>query len=294
MRPRSAFFGLKSLLCYPSQTFVMSLRDGRKTKSHHASGAAVLPALSALTLVQRVDKVWLKRDDLFSVWGVNGGKARACLALARQARAGLTTAAARKSPQSFIVAAIAGGLGLPSRIHTAEGAVTEELARAKQLGAEVVFHRPGYNSVIIRRALDDGAAMGWTVVPFGMACPEAVQLTALQAANIPAGVKRLVVSVGSGITLAGILAALAQAGRQLPVLGIVVGADPTRRLDQWAPAGWRRLVELRQSRMSYKQSPSNSRLGDVALDPIYEAKCLSFLEEGDCLWVVGHRDRPPS
>ncbi|WP_374940779.1 pyridoxal-phosphate dependent enzyme [Bradyrhizobium sp. SRS-191] len=242
------------------------------------------------TPVDRVGKFWLKREDNFTVCGVNGGKARACFALASRANRGLITAAARQSPQSVIVAAIARGTGLPCRIHTAAGAMTQELARAGKLGAEIIFHQAGYNTVINRRALDDGAATGWTVIPFGMACSEAVQLTARQVINIPDSAKRLVVPVGSGVTLAGVLAGLSEIERCLPVIGVVVGADPMRRLDQLAPPGWRSLVQLRQSRSPYRRSPKRTHLGDVALDPIYEAKCLSFLKPEDCLWVVGHRD----
>jgi 1-aminocyclopropane-1-carboxylate deaminase/D-cysteine desulfhydrase-like pyridoxal-dependent ACC family enzyme len=201
----------------------------------------------------------------------------------------LVTAAARQSPQSFIVASIAAGMGLPCRIHTASGSVTEELTRARQLNAELVFHLPGYNSVIIRRALNEAASTGWTLVPFGMDCSEAVLLAARQAANIPSAAKRLVVPVGSGMTLAGILAALRETGRRLPVVGIVVGADPTRRLDKWAPYGWRDLVKLLRSESPYKRSLTAIRVGQVALDPIYEAKCVPYLEEEDCLWVVGNR-----
>lgn len=33
-----------------------------------------------------------------------------------------------------------------------------------------------------------------------------------------------------------------------------------------------------------------AKVGDVVLDPIYEAECLPFLMEGDLLWVVGCRE----
>jgi 1-aminocyclopropane-1-carboxylate deaminase/D-cysteine desulfhydrase-like pyridoxal-dependent ACC family enzyme len=244
---------------------------------------------SDLTPIQKTGNIWLKRDDLFEVFGVNGGKARACFAYSRHSAVGLLTAAARQSPQSVIVAAIASGMGLPCRIHTAAGDITKELKRARQLNAELIFHRPGYGSVIARRALDEAASTGWTLVPFGMECSEAVLLAAHQTANIPLAARRLVVPVGSGITLAGILRALVQNGRQLPVIGIVVGADPTRRLDKWAPSGWRALVELHRSRWPYKRPASDVQIGQVALDPIYEAKCSPYLADEDCLWIVGHR-----
>jgi hypothetical protein len=122
-----------------------------------------------------------------------------------------------------------------------------------------------------------------------MACPEAIQLTVRQTANIPIEAKRLVVPVGSGLTLAGVLAAVVKTRRRLPVLGVVVGADPTRRLDKWAPPGWPNLVKLQKSGVPYWHSVTDSYLGDVPLDPTYEAKCVAYLAEGDCLWVVGHR-----
>ncbi|MFI5022223.1 MAG: pyridoxal-phosphate dependent enzyme [Alphaproteobacteria bacterium] len=245
--------------------------------------------LSALTPVERVNQFWLKRDDTFEICGVNGGKARACLALARSARQGLVTASARKSPQGAIVAAIAGHLGLSSCVHTAAGALTPELGQARLLGAELIFHKPGYNSVIIRRARDAAAMAGWTIIPFGMECSDAIRLTARQAGNLPAEAKRVVVPVGSGVTLAGILTGLAEMRWRLPVLGVVVGADPTRRLDVWAPAEWRKMVRLRRSQLTYHCIAIEACIAGIALDPIYEAKCLPFLKEGDCLWVVGHR-----
>jgi 1-aminocyclopropane-1-carboxylate deaminase/D-cysteine desulfhydrase-like pyridoxal-dependent ACC family enzyme len=247
--------------------------------------------LFKITPVSRVGNIWIKRDDCFEMFGVNGGKVRACLALARHSTLGLVSAAARQSPQSIIVAAIAAGLGLPCKIHTASGAITEELRRAQLLRAEIIFHQPGYNSVISRRALDDACKFGWTLVPFGMESSEAVYLTAQQMLNIPSTAKRLVVPVGSGMTLAGILNFLQKDRRKLPVIGVVVGADPTRRLDRWGPPGWRSMVELRGSRLSYKCQLTETRIGNVSLDPIYEAKCLSHLRGGDCLWIVGNRNQ---
>jgi hypothetical protein len=274
--------------------FPVSLREKERGYSRRIVGSSVEgPSLFALTPVQRVGKIWLKRDDIFETCGVNGGKARACFALAQTASGGLVTASGRRSPQGVIVAAIARRLGLASRVHTALGGLTPELEEACLFGAEIIFHRPGYNSVIIRRALDDAAMTGWTIIPFGMECAEAVELTARQVINLPAAAGRVVVPVGSGVTLAGVLVGLAQMGRRLPVLGVIVGADPTRRLEVWAPPGWRDMVELTQSTLAYQRTPSETLLGRIALDPLYEAKCLSFLQTDDCLWVVGHRRTLP-
>lgn len=152
------------------------------------------------TPVERVGDVWLKRDDLYTVAGVSGGKVRSCWALA-QGATGLVTAGSRASPQVNIVAHIARRLGVPCAVHTPAGEPSPEVADALACGAMRVEHRPGYNSVIIARAREDAAARGWTEIPFGMECQEAVKQTRQQVANVPADVRRLVVPVGSGMSL---------------------------------------------------------------------------------------------
>lgn len=244
---------------------------------------------SAITPVSLVHGVWLKRDDLFSAFNASGGKARACLELAGMTRCGLITAAARKSPQGVIAAAIARGLAIECRIHTASGVHTPEILQAISLGAKVVQHRPGYSSVIQARARADAADRGWTLIPFGMEAQESIDLTAHQVSNIPSVVKRLVVPVGSGMTLAAILWGLCRQRRELPIAGVVVGADPRSRLNQWAPSGWEERVKLLPARTSYAKVAPQLAWGEVSLDPHYEAKCIPFLKHGDCLWIVGHR-----
>jgi hypothetical protein len=122
-----------------------------------------------------------------------------------------------------------------------------------------------------------------------MECREAVEQTAGQVpARFPKEVRRIVIPVGSGMSLAGLLQGLSERGLALPVLGVRVGADPSKRLDRYAP-GWRERVELVQSDLDYRQEAPETRLGALELDPIYEAKCLPFLKDGDLLWVVGIR-----
>lgn len=245
------------------------------------------PTTDAPTPIEAHGEFWLKRDDLYEFAGVRGGKVRTCRALAAGAP-GLVTAGSRASPQVNIVAHVARALGVPCRVHVPTGALAPEVAAAAECGAEIVRHSPGYNTVIIARAREDAAARGWREIPFGMECEEAVRQTAAQVGDWPDGVRRVVVPVGSGMSLAGVLAGLARAGRDMPVLGVAVGADPTKRLDRFAP-GWRSRCSLVRSRLDYHAAAPVDRLGDVVLDPIYEAKCLPFLVAGDLLWCVGIR-----
>lgn len=243
-----------------------------------------------LTPIEHHGPYTMKRDDLFAVAGSCGGKVRTCLALARGA-SGLVTAGSRQSPQVNIVATIARHLGIPARVHVPEatGPYTPELAAAVEHGATIVGHRPGYNTVIVARARDDATATGYTEIPFGMEHPVAVELTAAQVANIPPDTRRIVVPVGSGMSLAGILAGLVAHELDIPVVGVVVGADPTRRLDTYAPAGWDLMANLIPAGMDYHASAPSTTLEGVPLDPIYEAKCIPHLTHGDLLWIVGRR-----
>ncbi len=240
-----------------------------------------------MTPVQQHGNIWMKRDDLFEVGGVRGGKVRTCLALSKGAT-GLCTAGSRMSPQVNIVAHIAGKLGVPCRLHTPDGDLSPEVNDAKKCGGEVVQHTPGHNSVIIKRAKDDAIERHWTEIPFGMECEEAVRQTRKQVKNLPP-CKRLVVPVGSGMSLSGILWGLKDNNIKVPVVGIRVGADPTERLDKFAPPEWRDMVELIQSKQDYHDPAPESVLDGVQLDPIYESKCLPYIQDGDCLWVVGIR-----
>lgn len=245
------------------------------------------PALTPVDWVED-EGVWLKRDDAFAFAGTRGGKVRTCRVLAEGAP-GLVTAGSRQSPQANIVAQIARRLGVPCRVHTPQGELSPELLAAKAAGAEIVQHPAGYNTVIVARAREDAAARGWTEIPFGMECEEAIRQTSTQTANIPADAARLVVPCGSGMSLAGILHGLVRYGRSIPVVAVVVGADPEKRLDKWAPKGWREMVKLVPSGLDYHTPAPTTEVGGVELDPIYEAKCLPFLDPGDCLWIVGRR-----
>jgi len=250
---------------------------------------------TALTPLQQVGNFLVKSDDLFEIAGVRGGKARTCWAMG-QGAPGLVTAGSRSSPQANIVAHVAKALGVPCRVHVPAGELGPELKAAQAAGAFVIPHSPGHFSVTNCRARDDASARGWRLIPFGMECPEAVEQTAAQARstvaqmnNQRARARRVVVPVGSGLSLAGILHGLAQAAFTVPVVGVVVGACSVKRLDKWAPQHWRKLCRLVPTGIDFNKRADDVRLGDIDLDPIFEAKCLPFLQPGDPFWIVGKR-----
>jgi 1-aminocyclopropane-1-carboxylate deaminase/D-cysteine desulfhydrase-like pyridoxal-dependent ACC family enzyme len=240
-----------------------------------------------LTPIERHGEYWVKRDDLFEIAGIRGGKARSCWNLA-QGATGLTTAGSRSSPQVNIVAHVAAELGIDCRCHVPSGQLSPELEAAKDIGAEIVQHIPGHNNVIIARAREDAAARNWVEIPFGMECEEAVYQTSAQVSDLPDGINRIVVPVGSGMSLAGVLHGLREANLTIPVLGVRVGADPMKRLNKYAPSEWASSCELVKSGVDYHEEVYTDF--PIKLDPIYEGKCVKFLEPNDLLWIVGIRE----
>lgn len=272
--------------------------------------AEILPALASaacapapeiggeeLTPVELHGGYLVKREDAWSLRTeaglATGAKARTIARLlAAGDYPGVITAGASISPQIERAALVAHALGRGCRIHTAALlAPSPEISTAQGAGAEILGHSPGRLSVIRARfAADVELHPEWLALPYGMRLREYVEDVAAQVVNIPAEARRIVVPVGSGMTAAGILAGLRDAGRALPVLGVRVGGDASSALDEFAP-GWRESgeIELVASPQPYAELARSIRLGELRLDPIYEAKCLPFLAEGDLLWAVGIR-----
>ena len=241
------------------------------------------------------DGIWFKRDDLFTIAGASGGKARTIWSMVptRQPRdfhTGITTAGSRNSLQVSTTARIARWLKLPFRAHVPTGELGNELLAMEKEGCEIIQHKAGYNSVLIARAKADAQQRGWFYVPFGLECHTAVTATKTQVINIPIEVKRLVVPIGFGMTLAGILCGLRDIQRRLPVFGLVVGADPSKRLNLYAPKNWHNMVHLQRSVFKYHEPYVANQFGSIILDPFYEAKCIPYLRKGDCLWIVACRE----
>lgn len=247
--------------------------------------------------------LWVKRDDMFTVNGISGGKVRTCLRLATSAKAvGLTelvTAGSRHSPQVSIVARVAQHLDMKATVFVpwSKQDDTPEITDARKHGADVQLIRPGHNSVIIARARDYTVrTVGATEIPFGMECRMAVEETATQVHNVlqlyrDGEINQIVVPVGSGMSLAGIVKGIRESEMEIPpITGIVVGADPTKRLDSYAPQ-WRSYVTLKSAGMDYSERVHVALDFErsIWLDPVYEAKAALHCQDEDLLWVVGAR-----
>jgi hypothetical protein len=249
-----------------------------------------------ITPIEEHGGFFCKREDLYEAFGVYGSKCRACHAICRypMAAKGIVTGVSRQSPQAVIVSRLARGVGLPAAVFMPFGPDTEAIRAVREAGIEPQRVKPGYLGVVACRAREYAEANGMLFMPIGFESRSSVELAAAQVANIPPEAKRLVVTVGSGLNLAGILQGLWRTGRNLPVLGIIISHNPIRALKKYAPSNWAEMVTFRRSDKPYHKRLKEHHLGDLDLDPQYEAKCLPFLERGDLFWVIGYGWPPPA
>ena len=66
------------------------------------------------------------------------------------------------------------------------------------------FNAQPFLDKIAPRAEADASERGWKYIPFGIECETHLESVRKQVCDIPAGVKRIVITVGSGMALAGV------------------------------------------------------------------------------------------
>ena len=251
--------------------------------------------IDELTPVEWFDKerIWVKRDDKFEICGVRGGKSRSAYQVIQQllekGYTTMVTAGSRQSPQCEIVSYICEDLGIDCKVFMPRGANTSVIDNIdKNSRTEIVRVTCGYNNVIIARAREFALERDFGYIPFGMECAENVEVTSKQVQNIPNDCKRIVMPVGSGMSFSSVVTGLTRYGINKPILGVRVGKDPNKIISEYAEGLEFVDYEIVQSQYDYHDSVEEY-IGDYQLDPIYEGKCREYLQEGDCLWVVGKR-----
>lgn len=268
---------------------------------------------TTLTPVQKVGSYWLKRDDLWQgAAPARGGKARTAEMLCIRAKTrGVTEFHSTHDRNSSVPGMLARVcqhhcIGLHLWYPDSATPMAAPFIEAWRCGAVAHPIRPGYMSVRKKRMRDFVEGTGeyacqHAILDVGLRWEDCGRAeTAVQAANVLDLVKRgearrVVVPVGSGGMLLGISDGLPG----IPILGVCCGGFPDVEL----PGN----VELVKSSLEFAcevraaichdggwhfipEAWENPCEGDVDLDPVYEAKCVEFLEEGDLLWLVAHRD----
>jgi 1-aminocyclopropane-1-carboxylate deaminase/D-cysteine desulfhydrase-like pyridoxal-dependent ACC family enzyme len=200
-----------------------------------------------LTPVELHDGIWVKREDLYrnEMFGVNGAKYRACQHLIGRASLvahTVVSASSVLSPQAAMAAVVANENAMECRIivggTTPEKAMRHRsIAIAVTAGATVEAIAVGYNPALQSAAQKTSQAAGHWRLPYGISTPPDatveelrafVSVGAPQTENLPNGVERLVLPLGSGNTACGVLYGLHDARPSKLKQVVTVGIGPER------------------------------------------------------------------
>ena len=260
--------------------------------------------LRELTPIQKVNDIYLKRDDCFEIYGVKGGKARSAYMLIQEGiKKGykeFVTAGSRFSPQCEIVSYLCQNLGLKNYLFMPKGKETSVIEHINQNNLSTIFRtNAGYNNVICSHAKKYAEENNCFYIPFGMECQENIGITKHQVQNIPKEVKRIVMPIGSGMSFISVLSGLDYYKMyDKEIIGVSVGKDVTKNLKKYLPCNYfgelfNNIQKIKytiiKSELAYDTLAPVYNIGNVELDRVYEAKCLPYIKQGDLLWIVGKR-----
>lgn len=228
--------------------------------------------------------------------GANGTKARAlwaliCASLTRGNK-GIVSAGGRLSTQSLMICRIAQCLGMDFEYHCPRGQYEETMNTIQSQGFNIEQCDPGYSNQCRSLARKAAEEKGWLYIDTGVEgpdMPEIVKRAAVQADL--ARFNRIVLAVGSGMTLSGIMRAVEEIPEENrpKILGIQIGGNPRHRLKKWAPAPWNRKVRIVNAQVKF-HTKGDSRFQDAICDPTYSGKCVPFFNKsGDLFWNSGCR-----
>lgn len=254
--------------------------------------------MTEFTPVEQYGSIYVKRDDLYECNGMFGAKVRAAYELMKLAKKqGYTTVStlgAKSSPQVNIAASVAQVLNMKVVGHTTIAPLEYDMLKAKEKGAQVLQHKCGYTNVIVKRARDWAMDNNAFYLPFGMDTETSVNLTREQVSSIIPyldKVKRIVITAGSGINLSGLIIGLLDHNVHIPVLGVMVGHNPTKTLEKYLGSGWNEYVTLLQAEQDYNDPAEYTNINGLDVDSTYEGKCIPFIEPGDLFWVIGKKEK---
>lgn len=252
-----------------------------------------------LTPVEKRGTHYYKRDDEFVVNGVCGGKARVAYSLIERGIGSgvrsFVTCGSRDSRQCEVVAKICEHFGVESHLFMPSGKdtdVIESISATK--GATLHRTKVGYNSVLVSHSQAFATENGFGYLPFGLETGETIIVNMEQVRNIPSDVKRIVIPCGGGMNMISVIKGLEYTGRyDVHVTGVVVGKRPDSVFERFLGSS---LFYAPKVTWDFVYYPSDyhvkacvTSIDGLELDPIYEAKCIPFLEDGDLMWIVGKK-----
>lgn len=276
----------------------------------------------SITPVERIGDYYFKREDKYRPYGfspVNGSKLRQCELLVDKntdkAKNGIITGTSVLSPQAAIVATVAKAYNLPCTIMYG-GTTMEALSQKRysslcmDLGANVeVVSKSGFTSVLTSKAEAKAKANGLLHVRYGMDLMGNMDVflgsVAEQVDNIPYELDNLIVTVGSAITLIGILVGIARYGKVVHnIYGIGCAPNREEKIRHYAetieyetglvlPMENLHYVDAFNTLQGYRyENVEHESYYGIDFHPRYEAKTFKWLKNsgltGETLmWITG-------
>lgn len=272
-----------------------------------------------ITPVEKIGKYYFKREDLyipFNFSTVNGSKLRQCQLLVEKNTKfkGLVTGTSIKSPQAPIISAVGKSLSIPVKIMYG-GTTKQRLEQnkysimCKEYGADVdIVSKMGYTSVLNKKAQDFANENNFFNIRYGFDLYNNLDVfidsTANQVKNIN-NIDNIVVTVGSAITLIGILYGIAKYNINVKKV-FAIGCAPNRmkKINEYSnvlyietglilPLEKVTYIDAFNEFKGFKyENTMNEEYYGIKFHPRYESKTFNWLknsniEEKTLMWITG-------
>lgn len=219
----------------------------------------------------------------------------------------VVTATSVHSPQGLIISKVAKYNNM--KCHVFIGATDENVVKRNRLmyetskNATLQFAKAAWSTVLKKHSTDFCLANNYFLVNYGINLIDdkdaILNSIALQVKNIPDNLDYLVVPVGSGITFSGILLGLQRFNKNVKnIIGIQISGQNLLSKIR-GNLGFEQIkFEYYISKVYSYSKQVKLNIGDLVLDPIYEAKAWDyFIKNFDyknkktCFWVVGDTNK---
>lgn len=280
--------------------------------------------INDLTPIEKRGDYWFKRDDFYRPFDfspVNGSKLRQCQLLIEDnmdtAKNGIITGTSVLSPQSAIVASVAKHKKIPCFIYYG-GTTYESLLKKKipslcvDLDAKVeIVSKMGYTSVLNAKAIEKAQLLGLFNVQYGFDLQNNLNVffesVAKQVENIPDDIENIVITVGSGITLIGVLWGIVLFNKKVKNI-YAIGCAPNRinKINNYSniiyfiknislPIHKIIYIDAFNEIKGYKyENTINANYNGITFHPRYEAKTFNWLNNNNkiingktLMWITG-------
>lgn len=244
-----------------------------------------------LSSVEKINDIYVKREDLAQFKNINGGKGRVITYLIEQGiEEGYTdfvSCGSRDSVQCEMVSAACECYNVNCHIFMPSGHDTPIINQIKRNPhTKIIRTDVGYVSTIKKQSIDYANNNDYFYIPFALEDEITIEINKDQVQNIPDEVKRVIVPIGSGMNFISIIKGLEEYNKNIPVVGIQIGLDPKKNIERFLGETSIKY-EIIKSEIPYNKQAKEYKLGNIKLNKTYEAKCLPYLKPNDLFWIIG-------